>query len=246
MRIFLLGHLPWHSTLKTIPIQSTGNSVKDATTQTPQQYKRAALTNFRDWSVAKPTVPCSSSPSLQETVSRSKFCGHPLLYAVLRWKSKCDAPHKRWTCQCRFDSKVNATFWQRLLEPWTSQKASALHKTQLHTRTLTYSSLHRMPGSGKRLLSQALLRPATLLNSRQWELFCEIQVLFVKCHPPAFFFFSSKHDVEIPMDLFWETPVKWFCPLSVKQVLIGGVFTNHIGKNGCENAKAILTQMGNE
>lgn len=100
----------------------------------PQQYKRAALTNSRDWSVAKPTVPCSSSPSLQETVSRSKFCGRPLLYAVLRWKSKRDAPHKRWTCQCRFDSKVNATLWQRLLEPWTSQKACQLFTRPSYTR----------------------------------------------------------------------------------------------------------------
>lgn len=124
-----------------------------------------------------------------------------------------------------------------------AESVSAPHKAQLHTCTLTYLSLHRMPSSGERLLSRALLRPATLLNSRQWETFCEIQVVFVKY---SLFFLSSKHDVEIPMDLFWETPVKWFCPLSVKQVLIGRVFTIHIGKNGCENAKAILTQMGNE
>lgn len=92
---------------------------------------------------------------------------------------------------------------------------SALHETLLHTRTLTYSSLHRMPGSGKRLLSQALLRPATLLNSRQWEPFYENQVVFVK-YPPLFL--SSKHDVEIPMDLILGNSCKMvlslFCEAS--------------------------------
>lgn len=83
------------------------------------------------------TVLCSSSPSVQETLSRSKFyaCPLPLLSAPPSWKSKGDVPHKRWTCQCRFDAEVNGTFWQRLLEPWTSQKVCQLLARPSYTHT---------------------------------------------------------------------------------------------------------------